>query len=314
MRQTMNGGDWLRLGGLSVLWGGSFLFYRMLATELPPLTTVFGRVSLACVALLGLFRLRGIRIDIPRRTWRHFMILGTLNNVVPFTMFAWGETRVEGGTASILNAMTPLFAALVTGLLWRTEALTAAKLAGVGFGIAGVAVLVGPQALLGQDVWGQAACLLAAISYGFGVPYGRRIAGVAPHNMALGQLIASSLMLLLLALLIDRPWTVPNPSPAGWAALLGIAVLSTSVAYLIFFDLLARAGATNLALVTFLVPISALALGAMMLGETLTWNALAGMALIAAGLAAIDGRALPLVSRRVRGRVRPPAPGVPPSR
>jgi drug/metabolite transporter (DMT)-like permease len=314
MRQTMNGGDWARLLVLSVLWGGSFLFYRMLATELPPLTTVFGRVAIGGIGLLAILKARGVVIRVPRDQWGRFFLLATLNNVVPFTLFSWGEARVSSGTAAILNATTPLFAVLVSGLIWRTEALTGAKFAGIACGITGVAVLVGPQALLGQDVLGQAACLLAALSYGFGVPYGRRITGVTPPNMAVGQMAAATLMLLPLAALVDRPWSLPSPSLSGWAALLGIAVLSTSVAYLIFFDILARAGATNLALVTFLVPASALLLGAGVLGEAVTWQALAGMALIAVGLAAIDGRLLAAIRREPARSPRRPAPVAPPQR
>lgn len=292
MRQTMNGGDWLRLGALTLLWSLSFLFYRILARELPPLTAVLGRVALAGAVLFALLRLRGVPIRVPRAQWRRFFTLAALNNAIPFTLLVWGETRVNSGTASILNATTPLFTVLVTGLVWRSEPITAARLAGVAFGIAGVAVLVGPHALLGQDLFGQAACLLAALSYEFGLPYGRRIAGVAPAGMAIGQLIAATLLLLPLAVLFDRPWALPVPSAAGWVALIGIAVLSTSLGYLIFFDLLARAGATNLAMVTLLTPGLALVLGAVVLGETITWPALAGLALIAVGLAAIDGRLL----------------------
>ena len=308
MRQTMNGGDWLRLGGLSVLWGGSFLFYRMLATELPPLTTVLSRVLIGGAVLLALLAARAAPIRIPRAQFGRFFGIAVLNNVIPFTLFAWGESRVASGPAAILNAMTPMFSILVGALVWRSEALTRARVAGVLCGIAGVAVLVGPQAMLGQDLLGQAACLLAAISYGFSVHYAKHITGVTPPNMALGQLTASSLMLLPLALLVDRPWALPAPRAAGLVAIVGLAVPCTGIAYLLFFDLLARAGANNTALVTLLVPVSALILGALVLGEPVAWNALGGMALIAVGLAAIDGRALRLLTRPA------PAPPPPPAR
>ena len=298
MRQTMNLGDWTRLAGLSALWGASFLFYRMLAHELPPLTTVLGRVGLAAIVLLALLRAAGTRIAIPRSQWRHLLVFATLNNALPFTLFAWGESRVTGGTAAILNAMTPMFAVLVGAFWARTEPLTAARVVGVLCGVAGVVVLIGPGALLGQDLLGQAACLLAAVSYGFSLHYARRITGVSPPNMALGQLTAACLLVLPLAAAVDRPWTLPNPSLSGWIALLGIAVLCTSIAYLMFFDLLRRVGGTNLSLVTLLVPVSAVALGALVLGEPVTWNALGGMALIAAGLAAIDGRLARLLTAR----------------
>lgn len=308
MRQGMDAGDWARLAGLSVLWGGSFLFYRVLAGDMPPLTVVLGRVALGAVGLLAIMAARGQRFEIPRAQWGRIAVLAVFNNALPFALFAWAEGRVAGGTAAILNAMTPLFAALSTGLLWRSEPLTVARLAGVACGIAGVAVLVGPLALIGQDIAGQAACLLAALCYGTVIPYGRRITGVAPHAIALGQMLIATALMLPLTLAFDRPWSLPAPSLAGWGALLGIAWLSTSVAYLIFFDLLARAGATNLTLVTFLVPVSALLLGAAVLGEPVGWPALGGMALIACGLAAIDGRLLTLPAR---WRARPKAPAAP---
>lgn len=288
----IGGGDWAVLGVLSVLWGGSFLFYRVLAFTLPPFTVVACRVAIGALALLAIAAIRGANWVPPRETWGRFLVLGLLNNALPFTAFAWAETRISGGTASILNATTPIFTVLVAGLVLRTEALTAARLLGIACGFCGVAVLVGPGALLGQDVLGQLACLGAAVSYAFGVPFARTIRGVAPAGMAMGQLLGSTALMLPLALLADRPWMLPAPSAAAWGSLLGLALLSTAAAYLLFFRLLARIGATNLVLVTFLVPISALLLGAGVLSEPISAGALAGMALIAAGLACIDGRLL----------------------
>lgn len=312
MRQTMNGGDWLRLGALSVLWGGSFLFYRMLAAELPALTISLARVAIGGAVLLAILLPRAAPVRLPRAHWGRFLVLAALNNAIPFTLFAWGEMRVTSGTAAILNAMTPMFSVVIGALVFRSEALTGARIAGVACGIAGVVALIGPGALVGQDLLGQGACLLAALSYGFAVHFARRITGVTPPNIALGQLAASSLMLLPLAALVDRPWTVPAPNLAGWVAVIGIAVPCTAIAYLMFFDLIARAGANNTALVTLLVPVSALVLGAIVLGEPATWNAIGGMALIAAGLAAIDGRALALLTRRAPAPPpAPPAPGAP---
>ncbi len=286
----MKRSDWLLLLALSALWGGSFLFYRMLAFELPPLTTVLSRVSIGAAAILLYLRASNVPLVIPRSQWRRIATLATINNVIPFTLFAWGETRVSGGTASILNAMTPMFTVLVTALILRTESLTTSRLAGVACGIAGVVVLVGPDALMGADLLGQGACLLAAVSYGFALPYGRRITGVAMPVLAACQLSAATLILLPLVLLIDQPWTLADPTTAGWIAIGGLGLLSTGLAYLIFFRLLASAGATNLSLVTLLVPVSALLLGHLVLSEPITPRALGGMALIAAGLAAIDGR------------------------
>jgi drug/metabolite transporter (DMT)-like permease len=304
----MSGRDWLALGALSVLWGGSFLFYKVLAGELPALTTVLGRVALAGAALAVVLVLRGVDLRIPRALWPKFLVLAALTNAIPFTLFAWGETRVSSGTASILNAMTPMFTVLVTGLVLRTERLTALRVAGVTCGFVGVGILVGPDVLRGQDLLGQLACLAAAFTYGFGVPYGRRITGIAPPRMAFGQLTAATVIMLPLSLIVDRPWTIPAPSIAGWASLLGIALLSTSLAFLLFFRILARAGATNLSLVTLLVPVSALLLAAIVLGERVPASSLAGMAVIAAGLATIDGRVFQALRRPALSRVVAPKP------
>jgi hypothetical protein len=282
--------DWLRLCALSVLWGGSFLFFRILAFELPPLTTVFSRVAIGAAAILAVQRLAGVTPVVPRSEIGKLFVLALLNNVIPFSLFAWAETRITGGTASILNAMTPMFTVLVSALILRSERLTANRVGGVLCGIAGVAVLIGPQAMMGADIMGQAACLLSAIIYGFALPFGRRIKGIVPQTMAAGQLACASLILLPLVLLIDQPWSLPAPSLLGWAAMLALGLLSTGLAYIIFFGLLASAGSTNLSLVTLLVPVSAQILGALALGEPITLRALAGMALIAAGLALIDGR------------------------
>lgn len=288
--QRIAGTDWLMLMALSLVWGGSFLFYRVLAFQLPPLSTVIGRTAIGAAGLLLVSAVAGGNPVPPRRTWGRFALLGLINGALPFTAFAWAEHRVGGGTASILNAMTPIFTVMVTGLLLRTEPVTPSRVGGIACGFLGVGVLVGPSALLGQDVFGQFACLGAALCYAFGVPFARTITGAAPLQMAVGQLVAASVLLLPVWLWFDRPWSLPAPSAAGWASLLGIGLLSTSIAYIMFFRLLGRIGATNLVLVTFMIPVSALALGALLSGEQLTTAALVGMAVITAGLACIDGR------------------------
>ena len=292
--------DWFRLIALSTVWGGSFLFFRILATELPPLKTVLSRVAIGAFAIFLYLRARGVEIRIPRAQWGRLAVLAILNNVVPFSLFAWGESRVSSGTASILNARTPMFVVLITGLVLRTEKLTWPRVLGVLCGIAGVAVLVGPDALVGADLLGQAACLGAALCYGFALPWGRRITGLNPPVLAMAQLTAATLILLPLVMLFDRPWSLVNPDVIGWVAIAGLGLLCTGLAYIIFFAVLASAGATNLSLVTLMVPVSALLLGRVVLDEPITSGALGGMALIALGLAAIDGRLLRWISRCAR--------------
>ncbi len=285
--------EWGLLLVLSALWGGSFFFFKVLVAEVPPFTVVLGRVGIAAVALNLFLLLRGDRMPRDARLWGGFLILGLLNNVIPFSLIVFGETRISSGLASILNATTPVFAVLAAHACTDSEKLNWNKAAGVLCGFAGVAVLIGPAAFgdAGQaDLVGEACCLLAALSYAFAGIFGRRFRGVPAIKVATGQITASTLILIPLSLAVDRPWTLAPPSSGAWAAFFGIALLCTALAYLIYFRILATAGATNLLLVTFLLPISALLLGALVLHEHVTAEALAGMVLIGFGLAAIDGR------------------------
>jgi drug/metabolite transporter (DMT)-like permease len=242
--------------------------------------------------LYALVRLTGRRLEIP---WFGFLVMGTLNNAIPFTLIAWGETRITSGFAAILNATTPIFSALVLHF-FRTERLTAARVAGVLLGFAGVAILVGPDALaLTRDLPAEAACLLACVSYAFTALWSRRLRHVEPLLAATGQVTCSTLILAPFSLLLDQPWTLPMPGLGAWLGLVGSAAISTALGYIIFFRILVVAGAGNLMLVTFLIPISTMILGAAFLHEGITASAIAGMLVIAAGLAAIDGRVLRLV-------------------
>ncbi|WP_285961915.1 DMT family transporter [Pseudomonas tohonis] len=293
-QQVMGAREWGMLVALSILWGGSFFFVGIAVQELPPFTIVMARIGLAAIALLALVHLMGLRMPRDPRIWLAFFGMGLLNNLIPFCLIVWGQTHIASGLASILNASTPLFSVVVAHLLTQDEKMTGRKLAGVLIGLAGVATLIGPAALsgLGDHAWAQLAVLGAALSYAFAGLFGRRFKamGVPPMITATGQISASTLLLAPVALLVDHPWTLPLPSPATWAALAGIALLSTALAYVLYFRILASAGATNLMLVTFLIPVSAILLGALVLGEQLEAKHFIGMALIAAGLAALDGR------------------------
>lgn len=294
IQKQMNAVEWAMLVALSVLWGGSFFFIGVAVKELPPFTIVTLRVGLAAIALLLVCRIMGLKLPREGRIWRAFFAMGILNNIIPFCLIVWGQTHIASGVASILNATTPLFTVIVAHLLTTDEKLSGNKLAGVLIGFVGVATMIGPSALSGSGtaLWGQLAILGAATSYAFAGIFGRRFKamGVAPLMTATGQISSSTLMLIPVALIIDQPWTLAMPSPATWGALLGIALLSTALAYLLFFRILSTAGATNLALVTFLIPVSAILLGSLVLGERLEPKHFIGMAMIAAGLIAIDGR------------------------
>ncbi len=298
MNPTMGARDWLLLLVLSVLWGGSFFFVEVALAELGPLTVVTGRVGLAATALIGLVYLGGGRMPLAPRLWGAILVMGALNNLIPFSLIAWGQVHIDSGLASILNATTPLFTVVLAHFLTAEERLTAGRLAGVLLGLGGVAVLIGPQALAGLGLagLGQVAVLGAALSYAFAGIFGRRFKELPPSVAAAGMLSATTVMILPLALVVERPWSL-SPSSVTWGAMLGLALLSTAVAYQIYFRILASAGATNLLLVTFLIPVSALLLGVLVLGERPQWTAFAGMALIFAGLAAVDGRLLARLRR-----------------
>ena len=307
--RSMGVGEWLLLVTLSVLWGGSFFFNAVALAELPPLTVVFLRVAVAAAALWIIIGIGGRRTDLSVSLWLAFLVMGVLNNVIPFTLIVWGQTRIGSGLASILNATTPLFTVLLAHWLTHDERMTPARVAGVVCGLAGVAVMIGPQAIghLGFGVLAQLAVVGAAVAYAFAGIFGRRFRGTPPMVTAAGQLGASALLMLPLVVLQDRPVGAAIPSPTTWGAVLGLAVLSTALAYVLYFRILARAGATNLLLVTFLIPVSALLLGIGILGEVLQTRELAGMALIGLGLAAIDGRPMKACARftnRRRSRLR----------
>jgi drug/metabolite transporter (DMT)-like permease len=293
--RTMAPAEWAMLLGLSVLWGGSFFFTGVALRALPPLTLVLLRVSLAAALLNVAVPLLGVRMPLEARVWGAFLVMGLLNNVVPFCLIVWSQTAIASGLAAILNATTPLAGVLVAHAL-TDEKVTPRRLGGVLAGLTGVIVVVGPAALqaLGTHLAAQLAVLCAAVSYALAGIFGRRFQrlGVAPLATAAGQVSASTLLLFPLALLIDRPWTLAMPGADIWSAVLGIASLSTALAYVLYFRLLASAGATNLLLVTFLIPVSAIVLGAQVLGERLDASHVAGMGLIGLGLAAIDGRPL----------------------
>lgn len=294
---------WSWLLSLSLLWGGSFFFAKVAVIELGPFTVVFARVGMAAVALNLVLAVSARSLFRRSTPWTAFLVMGLLNNALPFGLIFWGQREIASGLAAILNATTPLFTVIVAQYLTRDEKITGQKLAALIAGLTGVVVLVGPDFVLNTaaSVTGQLACLAAALSYAFAGIWGRRFQqmGVAPLEAAAGQVTASTLLILPIMLFVDHPWTLPAPpSLAVWLALAGLALLSTALAYVLYFRILAIAGATNLLLVTFLIPVSAILLGWLFLGERLELRHFAGMALIGAGLALIDGR----IDSALRGR------------
>ncbi|MEX1204672.1 MAG: DMT family transporter [Dongiaceae bacterium] len=299
----MNATEWLLVVALALLWGGSFFLSEIALRSVGPMTVVLGRIGLAAPVLLVLAAAAGQRIGPALRRWDAFLVMGALNNAIPFSLIVWGQTHIDSGLASILNATTPLFTFLLAHAMTRDERLTPSRAAGVALGFGGVVLVIGPQALdgLGLQALAEIAILAAALSYAGAGIYGRRFRDLPPLVTAAGMVTASTLIMTPLVLVVEPPGTF-DPTPLGWLALAGLALLCTVLAYMIYFRVLATAGATNLLLVTFLIPPSALVLGVAVLGERPAPTALLGMALIFFGLAAIDGRFVRYVRRYMSRR------------
>ncbi len=285
---------------LSLLWGGSFYFAKIAVREIAPLALALGRVGIATVVLYVVTRAFADALPRDAATWRVFTVMALLNNVVPFTLIFWGQIHVSIGLASILNATSPLFSVLVAHLLTADDKLTANRAVGLIAGFIGVVLLIGPDLLgeFGAHAWAELACLTASLSYAFGAIYTRRLRAMSPFVVATGQLTMSTVLLIPLVLLFDRPAIFLQVSSAAIAALVALAVLSTAAGYLIYFRILGRAGATNALLVTFLIPVSAILLGMLLLDEAVSARQLGGLAAICLGLAALDGRLAQFLMRR----------------
>jgi drug/metabolite transporter (DMT)-like permease len=284
---------------LALLWGGSFFFAGIAVKHVPPFTLAFLRFALAALALhlfiagrLGLY-------DVLRTRWRPLLILGLFNNALPHSMIFLGQTEIGAGLASILNATTPIWTVIIAHLMTEDEKLTGRKICGTLLGLLGTTILFSQQLTIGADVplWAMALPVAAAISYGFAAVWGRQFRDVAAPVTAAGQLTASTLIILPAVLLHDMPWHLPVPPASAIGAVLALALLSTALAYILYFRLITTAGATNTSLVTLLVPPSAILLSTAFLGERLGVEDWLGLALIVLGLLILDGR---LTSRIMR--------------
>ena len=299
VNRTMSPAEWAMLIALSVLWGGSFFFVAIALRDFPPITTALLRIGLAALALNLLLRAIGMKIPFNLPLWRDFLVMGLLNLAIPFALIAWGQTRIDSGLASIFNATTPFSTAVAAHFLTHDERLRPNRLAGVSIAFAGVLLIIGVDALhgLGVRLGGELAVWAATWSYALAGIFGRRFStgelrrmGVNPLVTAAGQMTGATLIIAPFALVIEHPWTGPLPSWETGAAVAGMSLLSTALASILYFRILSTAGATNSLLVTLLMPVTAMILGMTVLGERLDLRHFAGCALLAAGLAAIDGR------------------------
>lgn len=291
--QPMGPTEWVLLITLSILWGGSFFFNELAIEGFDPFTATMWRVGIAGLALWLYLRARGLSLPSEAADWRAFLIMGGLNNFIPFTLIVWGQTEIDSGLASIFNAATPLFTVFLAHFLTRDERLNWHKALGVLIGIGGVAILIGPGALRGLDgpMLGQLAIVAATISYAFAGIFGKRMTHYHPAVSAAGMLLGATVMSIPMAFLFGQPLESEFNS-VSVSGIVGLGTISTALAYIIYFRILSSSGATNLLLVTLLIPVSAGFLGIWFLGETLSVEALWGMGLIALGLCAVDGRLL----------------------
>ncbi len=287
----MSAYHWSLIGIVSVMWGLAFYFNAVALSDLPPLTIVWVRVTGAAAVLALVMLATGQRVPAETR-WRDYAVMGLLANALPFGLIVSAQTQIASGLASVLNATTPVFTVLVAHA-FGAERLTATRFAGVVTGLAGVTVLMGPAAIAGEKttIYGMLAILLGTLSYAFAAQWGRRFREVPSLVTSTLQLAFSGVILLPVILFMEQPWTLATPGAATLSALMGLIILSTALAFVLFFKVMAEAGPTNAMLVTLLVPVSAIALGAGLLDEPITVQKLAGAGIIALGLVILDGRA-----------------------
>lgn len=297
-QQTMTTRAWGELLLLSLIWGASFLSIRIALDEVPVMTSVAHRVLWAALALWVVVALT--RLPLPRdpRIWGAFLVMGCLNNVIPFSLMAWGQLHIETGLTAILNAATAIFGVLVAAAIFADERLTLRKGLGVGLGFAGVVTAIGAGKLLSFDLrsLAQIAVIGGTISYAFAGVWARaHLSHLPPLVAAAGMLTGSTLVMVPLAWAVDGPMSF-DLQPRTIGAIAYYAFAATAFAYLLYYRVLAMAGAGNLLLCTLLIPPVAIALGAAIRGEALTLNAFTGFALLALGLLILDGR----TDRRLR--------------
>lgn len=298
IEMRIEGRDWARLVFLSVLWGATFFFTGYALHELPPLTLVFLRLVIASLILLPLLRINRIPFPVGVAGWMPFAVMALINNVIPFSLIVMAQTYIPSGLASVVNATTPVFVVLVAAA-FGDEKLILRRVAGVLLGLAGVLVLRGFHFEFGsRQSIGIALCLGATMWFGLSALWAtRKLTGSPPLATATFQLMSSGVMMFVLAMIFDRPWTLPMPGAMTWMAVIGLASLSTALAYIIFFQIIIRSGASNVMLVTLLVPISAILLGYFILGERIELREVIGAFIIGSALLVMDGRVFRLFSR-----------------
>lgn len=294
-QKTVSNRAWAELLLLGAIWGGSFLSIRIALDEIGPLTSVLHRCVWAMLVLWVVVALR--RLPVPRgpRVWGAFVMMGALNNVIPFGLMAWGQLHIESGLTSIFNAATAIWGALLAALIFSDERLSRRKAVGIALGFLGVATATGLDNLteINPRSLAQLAVIGGTLSYALASVWARAtLGGLRPEVAAAGMLTGSSLIMVPLAIWAEGPVSLAL-EPRTWGAIAYYALAATALAYLLYYRVLAMVGSGNLMLVTLLIPPVAIVLGALVRGESLSPNAFAGFGLLALGLIVIDGRLLP---------------------
>ena len=287
--------EWGLIGLQSMLWGSSYFFIAIAQPELPALTIAALRTLPASAALLLIVLSLGYRLPATLAEWRLFILFSAFNTLLPFVLIVWGQARVTGGMAAILNATAPLFGIFLAHVLTQDEKLSWNKFAGIVVGIAGVSMLVGYDFAFGSsaDVLARLALLAAPLCYVCANIFARTKLGHYPaFVVATMQMVGAIFVAFPLALVVDQPWTLPTPSLQAVGAILGMGLFGSALASLCHYTVLQRAGATNASLVTLIMPLTPILLGGMFLGERLTLREALGALVIGAALVIIDGRLL----------------------
>ena len=274
---------------LALLWGSSYLFIKVAVAEIPPVTLIALRVLGAAIFLMLMMGARSERLPRDARTWRMLLVQSVLNSIGAWTVLAWGQQYVDSGLASVLNSTSPIFVFLITALVTRHEAVNGRKLAGAVLGLMGVALIVGVDVLrgLGDQVAGQVACLVGAALCAGAAIYGKRFGHISAVATATGTMIWASVVLVPLALLLDRPWTMA-PSLMTLAATAVLSIICTGVALLIYFRLVRTLGSMGVASQSYLRAGIGVLLGLVFLRETFTLPVAAGLGAAIAGVALIN--------------------------
>lgn len=302
LQKTISSRAWAELLLLSFIWGGSFLSIRIALDEIGPLTAVAHRTGWAMLILWAYVVIRRLKIPTDARIWGAFLVMGLLNNVIPFSLMAWGQLHIETGLTSILNASTAIFGVIAAAIFFADEQLTARKAIGVTIGFFGVSTAIGLGAFKNFDIrsLGQLAVIGGTISYALAGVWARKMLGhLTPQVAAAGMLTGASLITIPMAYAIEGPFNL-DLEPRTWAAISYYAIVATAIAYMLYYRVLAMAGSGNLMLCTLLVAPVAIALGAIVLGEALPLRAYAGFGLLALGLVILDGRLWQAVKHRAR--------------